>query len=182
MSLMNPISRKFLNLSIRYILLILLSIGSLWIFYFIFTPLTVYPLYFLFNYFFGATLNGTIINVRGIPIEMIEACIAGSAYYLLLIFNLSTPEIKINQRLKMIISAFIIFLVVNILRIFSLTIIYLTGSSLFDIAHKLFWYIGSIVLVIAIWFYQVKKYAVKEIPFYSDIKFLYKHSILIKRK
>ncbi len=182
MNLMNPISKKFLNLSVRYVLLILFSLGSLWIFYFIFTPFTVYPLYFLFNYFFGAMLNETTIYVRGIPVELIEACIAGSAYYFLLIFNLSTPGIKIPRRLKMIFFAFFIFLIVNILRIFSLTILYMSGSSFFDITHKMFWYLGSVLLVILIWFYQVKIYRIKEIPFYSDLRFLYKNSILAKRR
>ena len=182
MFLMKRISKEFLNIFFRYFLLILLPLGGLWIFYFVFTPLTVYPIYFLLNYFFGATLEGTTVYVRAIPIEMIKACIAGSAYYLLLIFNLSTPKIKITQRLKMIFFAFLIFLAANLLRIFLLTILYMAGSPLFDIIHKLSWYAGSVILVIAIWFYQVKIYKLKKIPFYSDLKFLYKHSILTKRK
>ena len=179
---MKLVPKEFLDIFFRYFLLILLPLGGLWVFYFILTPFTVYPIYFLFNSFFGATLEGTTVYVRSIPIEMIKACIAGSAYYLLLIFNLSTPEIKINQRLKMIFFSFLIFLVVNILRIFLLAILYMTNSPLFDILHKLSWYFGSVLLVIAIWFFQIKIYKIKEIPFYSDLKFLYKYSILTKRK
>ena len=114
---MNKKIGEFRDIIIRYILLIALSFNGLFIFYLIFTPLTVYPLFFIFNYFFGAVLDGTTIYAGDIPIEIIKACVAGSAYYLLLIFNLSTPDIKINQRLRMIFFSFLIFLVVNILRI-----------------------------------------------------------------
>jgi exosortase/archaeosortase family protein len=175
-------SNEFLSILCRYFLLIILSLGGLWIFYSVFTPLTIYPVYFLFNYFFGATLTGTTVYVGNVPIELIKACIAGSAYYLLLIFNLSTPNIKINQRLRMLVFAFLIFLVVNILRIFVLGILYMAGSPFFDIAHQLSWYAGSVILVTAVWFFQVKIYRLKEIPFYSDIKFLYKNSIFGKGK
>ncbi len=174
--------KEFLSIIVRYGLLLILSLGGLWIFYFIFTPLTIYPLYFVLNYFFGATLNRTTIMVMSIPIEIIKACVAGSAYYLLLMFNLSTSNIKINQRLKMIIFSFLIFLMVNLLRIFVLTILYITGSPVFDIIHKLSWYAGSTVLVICVWFYQVKIYSLKNIPFYSDLKFVYAHAFLRKRK
>lgn len=113
---------------------------------------------------------------------MIKACIAGSAYYLLLIFNLSTPRIKFEKRIKLITSAFLIFLLANILRIVALTAMYLSGSAFFDITHRTTWYFGSVVLVLLIWFYQVRKYKINAIPFYSDIKFLYENSLLRKKK
>ncbi len=178
---MNKKIGEFRDIIIRYILLIALSFNGLFIFYLIFTPLTVYPLFFIFNYFFGAVLDGTTIYAGDIPIEIIKACVAGSAYYLLLIFNLSTPDIKINQRLRMIFFSFLIFLAVNILRIVILSIMYISGSSLFDITHLLTWYAGSVILVIAIWFWQVKIYRLKDIPFYSDLRFLYKHSVLNRK-
>jgi exosortase/archaeosortase family protein len=158
------------------------SLLGLEIFYFVFTPLTIYPVYFLFNYFFGATIHGTTLSVGSVNIEMIKACIAGSAYSLLLIFNLSTPGIRINQRLRMIFLAFAIFLIANVLRILVSALFYLSGSPLFDITHKLFWYFGSVILITVIWFFQVNAYKIKSIPFYSDLKFLYGHSILKKRR
>ena len=177
-------NQEFWSLFSRYALLIILALGSLWVFYLVFTPLTIYPTYWLLNYFFGAALNTaeSVIFVEGVPIEMIKACIAGSAYYLLLIFNLSTPNINISKRMKMIVGSFLIFLVINIIRIVLLTIMYINNSSFFDVTHKATWYIGSIIVVMAIWFYQVKAYKIKDIPFYSDLKFLYKHSLLRKRK
>ncbi|MAG78922.1 hypothetical protein CMI40_00925 [Candidatus Pacearchaeota archaeon] len=162
-----------LNLFIRYFILILISIPNLWIFYFIFTPLTIYPVYLLFNLFFDATLSGNIINIGIFSIELIDACIAGSAYYLLLILNLSTPKIKIRKRIKMILLSFIFLLIINILRIFLLGSAFVSGYPWFDATHKLLWYLGSTLFVIGIWFIEVKLFKIKEIPIYSDIKFLY---------
>lgn len=179
---MDKRAEKFWDIIIRYLILVVLPLGSLWIFYLIFTPLTIYPLFFLFDSFFGAVLNGTIIYVNSVPVEMIGACIAGSAYYLLLIFNLSTPNIMFSRRLKMILFSFLIFLVANIIRIFFLTMIYINSPGFFDITHQILWYAGSTVLIVAIWFFQVKLYRIKEIPFYSDLKFLYKHSLFRKIK
>tara|TARA_Y100000034_G_scaffold80707_1_gene96816 strand:- start:2199 stop:2714 length:516 start_codon:yes stop_codon:yes gene_type:complete len=159
------------NLFIRYFILILVSIPNLWIFYFILTPLTIYPVYLLFNLFFDATLSGNIITIDRFSIELIDACIAGSAYYLLLILNLSTPKIK--KRRKIILLSFITLLIINILRIFLLGTAFVSGYPWFDVTHKLFWYFGSIIFVIGIWFTEVKLFKIKEIPIYSDIKFLY---------
>jgi exosortase/archaeosortase family protein len=172
-------SNRFLDLVVRYVLLILLALPNLWIFYFIFTPLTVYPMYFLLNLFYDVSLMaGNILLVnREIPIEFIRACIAGSAYYLLLILNLATPGIKLRKRINMLLFAFGIFLFFNILRIFILAFLAISGSSFFDVTHRLFWYSLSTIFVVAIWFAEVKLFKIKEIPFYSDLKFLYKNLV-----
>jgi exosortase/archaeosortase family protein len=172
-----------LDFSVRYLVLILVAIQGLWIFYFVFTPLTAYPVYWLLDLFYDAFLiSGYIIMVnQSIPIELIEACIAGAAYYLLLILNLTTRGIKLEKRVKMIAFAFSSFLVINILRIFVLSIIAISGSSFFDITHKLFWYALSTIFIVAIWFAEVRIFKIKEIPFYSDLKFLYKKTGMNKR-
>ena len=162
------------DILIRYSLLIVLAIPNLWLFYAVFTPLTAYPVFALLNLFYDALLiSGKIILInRTIPIELIQACIAGAAYYLLLILNLSTREIKLKTRVKMIAFSFLAFLLVNILRIFILSIIAVSGSSFFDLTHIVFWYGLSTIFVVAIWFAEVKLFRIKTIPFYSDIKFL----------
>ena len=38
---------------------------------------------------------------------------------------------------------------------------------------EVLWYLGSTLFVIGIWFIEVKLFKIKEIPIYSDIKFLY---------
>lgn len=171
----------FLNIFSRYFILILIALPGLFIFYFIFTPLTVYPIYFLLGLFFDVTfLSKTNILVNNLPIELISACIAGSAYYLLLVLNLSTPKIKLKTRISAIIFSFIAFLILNILRIFVLSSLAVTGFSYFNVTHTVFWYGFSTIIVVGIWFAEVKIYRIKKIPFYSDIKFLYKKSLMKK--
>ncbi len=170
------IKKEFLNIFSRYIILILVAIPNLWLFYLIFTPLTSYPIYWLLKIFYDASIIGgnIIIINKSIPIELISACIAGSAYYLLLILNLSTPEIKLRKRIRMLLIAFASFLIVNILRIFILSVMAVSGSNFFGIIHIFFWYALSTIFIVLIWFTEVKAFKIKGIPFYSDIKFLYK--------
>ena len=167
---------------IRYLALVFVAFPNLWIFYFIFTPLTVYPTYFLLNLFFDASLISEAVIMIGqrVPIEIIDACVAGSAYYFLLILNLTTGKIKIKTRIYMVLFAFSLFLIINIIRIFLLSLLAVSGSSFFGITHILFWYLLSTIFVVGIWFAQVKIFKIKEIPFYSDIKFLYRQSRMKK--
>ncbi len=162
---------------IRYLIILVSSLGGLWIFYFVFTPITVYLVYFILGLFFNSVLYGNIIFIGEFnsPIEIVDACVAGAAYFLLLIFNLSVPNIKFSRTIKMIAFAFSSFLVINVLRIVILSIIFVLKPEFFDITHQLSWYIGSVVLVVGIWFVEVKKFKIKEIPFYSDIKSLLSH-------
>lgn len=171
-------NRGILSIFFRYFLIILLSIPNLLIFYTLFTPLTLYPVYWILSVFFSASLQGSTIFIRNIPIELIGACIAGSAYFLLFALNLALPKINLKQRVKMMAFAFAAFLVINILRIFLLSMLYLSGSSWFDFTHKLFWYAVSILFVVFIWFVEVKLFKIKDIPFYSDLKFFYNKSSL----
>ncbi|MEK6906698.1 MAG: pacearchaeosortase [Nanoarchaeota archaeon] len=165
------------DIAIRYFLMIVFAISGFWIFYFIFTPLTVYPVYFLLSIFFKTTLLNNTINIGDLAIiEIIGACVAGSAYYLFFILNLSTPDINLDKRVKIFIISFISFLIINILRIFFLSLVLVKGYSWFDFTHKLFWYLGSTVFVLLIWFSEVKFFKIREIPFYSDLKKIYKYS------
>ncbi|MCX6746909.1 MAG: pacearchaeosortase [Candidatus Pacearchaeota archaeon] len=174
---------QLLSILLRYLVLIIAGFPSLWIFYLIFTPLTIYPVYFLIKLFHSATLITNFIIIDNyLPIEIINPCIAGSAYYLLLILNLSTPGLKFLKRLGLIFVSFFALLLVNILRIFLLSLLFVSGFSLFDITHELFWYFGSIVFVIGIWFLGVKMFKVREIPFYSDFLLLAKSKLRKKLK
>jgi len=162
------------ELVLRYIILILVALPNLYLFYKIFTPLTIYPLYFFFQFFFQTSLSGTTLLVNNLPIEIIKACVAGSAYYLLFVLNLAIPKIKLKNRIKMIAFAFITFLIVNLIRIIVLSFMALSDSTFFAITHQLSWYLLSIVIVVGIWFAEVKIFKIKHLPFYSDMRFLYK--------
>ena len=161
------------SIIVRYLLLLLFAFPNLFLFYAVFTPLTLYPVYFLLNLFFDASISGNTILVKCFSINLIQACIAGSAYYLFLILNLATPEIRLKKRISLVLSSFFIFLMLNILRIFVLSLLAIFGSDFFNPLHKLFWYSLSVIFVVGIWFAGVKLFRIKEIPFYSDIRFLF---------
>lgn len=168
---MNKRKKKAIfSVIIRYIILLLVSIPNLWIFYFIFTPLTIYPVYFLLKLFFSVSLSGNILTFENCPsIELIKACIAGSAYYLLLILNLTTP-IKLKKRLYSIIFLFSSFLIINIFRIFFFSILFLKSFSLFNTVHLFFWYLLSSLIVVLIWLFNIRIFKIKDIPIYSDFR------------
>ena len=170
-----------LNIILRYAILIVFGILSVKVFYIIFTPLTIYSVYFILKQFFDVSLIGNFLFVNNFPIEIIGPCVAGSAYVLLFMLNLSTPKIKIFKRIGMFFFSFSLLLLINILRIVILSVFFVSGKSYFDLAHLLFWYIGSVIFVVGIWFLSVKIFKVKEVPFYSDINFLFQGSKL-KRK
>ena len=161
------------GIPIRYFILILVAIFDLWIFYEIFTPLTIYPVYFLAKLFSDTLLMGNVVLVnRYVPIELIKACIAGSAYYLLFILNMTIPKIKLGKRIKMIAFSFALLLALNIIRIVFLILIYLQQNPAFGIIHEIFWYVFGTLFVVGIWFAEVKIFRIKEVPVYSDIKLL----------
>ena len=166
--------REYSSIIIRYLILLIISFPNLFIFYFIFTPLTIYSVYFLLNLFFDVSLQANTLFIGSFAIEIIGACVAGSAYYLLLILNLSTPEINLKTRIKTILFGFGSLLILNIFRIFFLVSLLLIYPSAFDLTHKLFWYFISIIFVAGIWFAEIKLFRIKQIPVYSDVKFLLK--------
>ena len=166
-------TKKFIDIILRYLIIVLVAFPGLWIFYFIFTPLTIYPTYLFFGLFSDVVLIGNILIINSdLAVEFIRACIAGSAYYLLLALNLSIPDVKLKKRFKMIAFAFALLLFVNLIRIITLISIY--GFKYFDVTHEFFWYFVSTIFVVGIWFFEVKIFKIKQIPFYSDLKFLYK--------
>jgi exosortase/archaeosortase family protein len=153
----------------RYILLIALAIPNLFLFYAIFTPLTLYPTFAILNLFYGANLlAGNIIFLNGVYIQLIPACIAGAAYYLLLILNLTTP-MPLPKRIRSLLFLFTAFLVLNIIRIVVFSFLAVQGFQYFDISHNLTWYFGSTILVIILWFSNVLIFKIKNIPIYTDV-------------
>lgn len=170
---------ELLNLSIRYFLLLVVGVFGLKIFYDLFFPLTIYPVFWLLNLFYDVQIySNLILSNNGFLIEIIGACVAGSAYYLLFILNIATPKIKLLKRVKILLISWGLFLTFNVLRIFLLGIMYFESSGFLDITHKIFWYFGSTILIVLIWFFAVKVYNLKEIPFIHDLKYLYKNSVL----
>lgn len=174
-------NKKFLSLFLRYFLLILIGLFWINLIYNLLTPITSYAIYFLLKLFINAQINQNIIYLpHGIILELIPSCIAGAAYYFLLILHLSIPNIKIKKRIKMILLGFSLLFIINVIRIILLSFLLISNSGFFNIVHKIFWYFLSIVLIVFIWFFEVKVFKIKEIPFYTDLNFLYKNSLLKK--
>lgn len=165
---------KVLRVFFRYLLVALVALPGLTLFYSIFKPLTVNSSFLIFDLFFqNVSLSQNSILIGGdFVLNIIDSCVAGSAYYLLFALNMSVPEKPFKKRLSMIVFGFISLLILNLVRISFLGSIFVTGisGSLFDTAHQVFWLIGSTIFVFGVWFAEVKVFKIKEIPVYTDIK------------
>lgn len=164
--------KRVYSLLLRYIILLLLGL-NLNIFYIVFVPLTIYPVFWLLSMFFQASLSGNTIIFNGVSIILIDACISGAAYFLLLILNLTTP-MPFKKRVFSIIFSFILFLIINVFRIFVFSLLLVKSFSLFNFFHLLVWYFFSGIAIFLIWILTVRIFKIKEIPAYSDFKFLFK--------
>ena len=169
------------SISIRYSLLLLFSLFGAGLIYPIFLPLTKWPTYWVLKIFYSVEIIGNNIFLSDKIIEIVEACIASSAYLLLLILTLSVQKINIKKRLELIIGSFAAFYIINTLRIIILSIMYFEDSIYFDSLHQFLWYFGSTISVVIIWFFGIYVLNVRCIPFYGDLKFLYKQSIFAKK-
>lgn len=166
------VDKSFL-IVIRYLILLCLMF-SIGLIYKIFTGVTIYSVVVLLRLFFEeVVVSGKIIIVGLSFIEIAPACVAGSAYLLLLILNLSV-DMDWRKRVKSTLLSFGVLFVLNVLRIVLLTSLYVNENVFFDFTHKLFWYGLSTVFVVGIWFFVVKVFSIKKIPVYSDVKYLLK--------
>ena len=166
-------NKKSIFIILRYLILLIIGL-NLYLIYKIFTPLTIYSVSFLLKLIYPIIVSGTMIFINQvITIEIIPACVAGSAYLLLLILNLFV-EMRIRQRIYSILFSLGLLFILNVLRIFILAILLVNEFQYFDLTHKLFWYVLSTIFVIGIWFLVVKLFSIKKIPIYSDVKYIIK--------
>lgn len=161
-------TKEVIGLISRYLVLFLIAVFNISIFYQIFTPVTVHAVFIALKYLYSAQLlQGNVIFFKGYYANILPACVAGAAYYLLLILNLTTP-MEIKKRVKSIIFLMVSFWIINTVRIIVFAMIVFVGYQYFDVAHMLTWYIGSTVLVVAIWFANVWIFKIQSIPIYTD--------------
>lgn len=166
--------RELFFLLIRYIFLVAVSFPDLRLIYAIFTPITIYPLFWIIKMLdpVSSLLNNNLLLFKGNFIEIIPACIAGAAYFLLLILNLSTPMHPI-KRAKSLIFLCLSFLVLNIIRIVIFSLLFIEGYKYFDITHQLVWHFGSTIMIVLLWFANVWLFDIRAIPIYTDIKHIF---------
>jgi exosortase/archaeosortase family protein len=165
-------TKRISLLFLRYIIILLVSIKNLWIFYFVLSPITIHASNLLLKTVFRTSLIGNSIIIKAYEININNACVAGAAYYLLFILIFSIP-LNAKKRIKAVLFSFISLLVLNILRIFILGILFVNNVSSFDATHKIFWYFLSSIFIATIWIATVKIFKIKEVPFYTDIKYLF---------
>lgn len=163
--------RELIFLFARYFVLLLLGAFNLWVFYFVFTPATVFPVFWVLKLFDNGTFlaAGQIISFKGNYVHLVSACIAGAAYYLLAILNLTT-SMKWKTRVYSILFLFGSFLIINVIRIILFVDLFVRGYEYFGLTHLAVWYFGSTLLVGGIWFGNVKMFKIKKIPVYTDFK------------
>jgi len=151
--------------------------------YTIFTPITVYLSYYLTSLFYDTIQIGNSIGVGGIGFNIINACVAGAAYYLLFLLILGLKDLSFKKGIKMLLSGFAILLVANVLRIFLLIVLNIEfGENYFEAVHLAFWNFISGIFIFLIWIFLVKKFKERDIPYWSDIKYLYSKSSLKNSK
>ena len=170
----NP-TRNLLNICIRYIILLLIVIAFYYsqTLYNLLFILTIYPVNFGVSLFYPSLVSGSFILINQLPINIIPACVAISAYVLLLILNLTTP-MGLKKRFYTLIFSLFALLLLNITRIIILIILLMNSTSNFEFIHKIFWYGLSIIFVILIWFLTTYLFKIRNIPIYTDIKQLIK--------
>jgi len=176
-----PRETKFLiGMFFRYLTLLFLGTSNLYIIYKILTPLTIHTTTTILSIFTTPTLVGNLIQTTKATIEIAPACVAGSAFYLLLILILSSANIKPITRTKTILTALILLFTLNVLRI--LILIPLIRWPHFQTIHWTIWHFASTIFVVATWLAVIKMFKIKSIPIYSDIKYLINSTKKPKRK
>lgn len=155
---------------LRYLILLAIVLFSLPLIYAVFTPLTINITVFLLDIFYNVANFKELIVINGTTqIYIVNACVAGSAYLLLLILNL-TISLKGEIRTKSILYSFSLIFLLNILRISILAALYHNQVPYVDFTHAIFWYGLSTFFVIIIWFETTRKFKIKDIPIYTDYK------------
>jgi len=166
------------DIIVRYVI-VALAFLIIPIFYLVFRPLTVGLTGLILSIFYNVQIGGSnlFFPFFNASIEIVDACVAGSAYFLLLLLNLFTRNIKILKRIYLLLFSFACLFLINALRLVIITPLFLNNSAWFDFTHKFFWFVLSIVFVALIWILSIKVFRISEVPVYSDVAF-----ILNKRK
>ncbi len=167
-------AKKAFFIYLRYIFLVLIALGNLSLIYALATPATSFASFFFIKLLYPqATLLGNILFFKGYYATLIPACIAGAAYYLLIVLNLATP-MPLGKRLSSLAFSITAFFVLNVARIVLFAKLFEAGYAYFDLTHLFTWYLGSTLLVALLWILAIALFKIQAIPFYTDITYLRK--------
>ena len=94
--------------------------------YFIFLFFTKYFSFLTINLLgYSSNLIGNELIINGKPLQIIPACVAMPAYYLLFLLTITTKGLKFKTMIKILAAGILLILVMNILRIDILIILLL---------------------------------------------------------
>lgn len=152
-------------------------------FYIIFNPATIYSSWFLLKLLgYDADVSGINMTINGAKFIFIEACIALAAYYLLFLLVIFTKGLGFRKSVKLFLLGSLLILAMNIIRIDLLIVLFLeAGKKWFGAVHMIFWKFIAGIYVALVWIFLVRKFKIKEIPIYSDLKTLYDKSLFGKK-
>lgn len=165
-------NKKIKGIILRYFILIILTIGIIFLLDVFLVLLTTKFSYFFISWFFKSILSGNLIVAEGFIIEISSACVGLSAYVLLIALNLGTG-MKFDKRIFSLIFSLVLFFVLNVLRILFLTFILVKNPAIFEVLHKILWVGFSSLIVAGIWILCVFIFKIKKIPIWDDFKLLY---------
>lgn len=142
----------------------------------IFSKPTIYLSYYSLKLLsYNPILMDNNITINQTTLTFIPACVATSAYYLLIALIFLTKDLKLKTITYSIIIGSSLILLFNILRVDILVFILLNFSNnLFDTLHLFIWKFLSGIYVALVWLLLVKIFKIKTIPIYSDVKYLIK--------
>jgi exosortase/archaeosortase family protein len=160
-------SKKALFVLLKYLFVLILGFNNLFLFYAVLTPLTIYFSYLILSIFFETALAGQSIFLGIHEIEIVFACVAGSAYYLLFFLTMSL-SIDTKKRLKILLASFGILFLFNNLRIILMSVLLYYDLPYFNATHKILWYGISVLFVAFIWIFNVYYFKIKQYPFEKD--------------
>ncbi len=173
------------SLILRILLALVLLLIPFNIFSFFLTDLSLWstlPLIKILGYNF-TLVKGSILLFQQYNLEFAPACVATPAYYLLALMIILTRDIRLKQGISMFLLGSLLIFLMNIIRIdFLLIILAEFNENLFNKFHLLFWHIVSSIYVAGVWIFLTYKFKIKNIPIYSDLKYLYSKSLFFKRK
>lgn len=167
--------RYRIRVSIRIVLVFLSLIFGYKLLYFFLSPATFYASYYSLFFLDPLFLDQASFAINGVKLIFIPACVAASAYLLLLLLTFLT-DIDFSKAVKMFLLGVIFIFAGNLLRIdFLIFILLKYGSQLFRTLHLFVWDVVSTLYVVLVWIILTKIFKVKEIPIYSDFNKFYEH-------
>lgn len=164
-------TKKVLGVFLRYFTIVMVSMGNFYIFYALLTSLTIKTLAAVLRPFVDTVVVNTFIYTRVAIAEVAPSCIAVLAFFLLFFLVFSTADMKPKERFLALIISFAALFILNIARMVFL--ISIAHSPNYETIHWVLQNLLSTVAVAAIWIGTVSLLKIKEVPVFSDIKYIH---------